>query len=1109
MSASGSQTTNLSASDKRALLAQRLRAKAAREKTVAPATIGQKALLYLDRANPESRAYTGIVVTKIHGVLDVDALHQALQKIVDRHAILRTTFERQDGEFVQVIHGARDVDFRAFQRHGSALEDLELESTQEASRPFILERDSSLRVRLYTVANAEHILVLIVHHIAFDYWSYDVFARELAAFYQSARTGVPAQIKPLAAQYADHARTQESMLSGTFGEQLWEYWSAEIAGDPEPIQLPLDHHPPQDTKEDGATHSLTLPSPVVAQLRTLAQQRNTTLYVVVLAALQVLLHRYSGQEDIIVGSPMACRYSSETEQLIGYFANVLPLRGDLSADPRFTDFIDQMHRKMIGALEHQAFPFARLIEKMCSQRNDRQHSLVNVALAWEKSHVKDGASGTEFELEFVYGRQFGAPYDLTVFAFDRQNQLSLTLLYNRDLFESSTIVRIGAHFETLLQSIAVQPEQRVSILSLLTPNDLRLVVECWNDTVTEYPRQATIHRLFEREAERRPDAVAAQFGEASLTYAELNRRSNQLAYFLLKKGVRRGDLIALCVERSLEMLVGILGILKAGAAYVPLDPAYPSDRLSFMLSDTNAQVLLTQERLLRSLPAFEGSICCLDSEQRALANTGFENPSIEVFAEDLAYVMYTSGSTGTPKGVCVPHRAIVRLVKNTNYADFSEDEVFLQFAPISFDAATLEIWGPLLNGGRVAIYPLQPLALDDLGHCIRRYGVTTLWLTSGLFQLMVDNRLDDLRGVRQLLAGGDVLSVPHVEKVRRELPECRLINGYGPTENTTFTCCYTVPKTGEIVGSVPIGRPISNTVVYVVDRRMQPVPVGIPGELYVGGDGLATGYLNRPELTAERFVANPFTNDGSRLYRTGDMVRYRADGNLEFLGRVDDQVKIRGFRVEPGEIETALNRHAGVRNSAVVVHRGTDGSKSLVAYVVPASSQDSLSEIRAYVESTLPDHMVPAFFIKMDSLPLSPNGKVDRRALPPPEVTAEKPAVEFLQPQSDVEQTIASIWKRALNVTQVGRFDNFFDLGGHSLLLAKVHEEMQQATGSSFAIVDMFRYPTVSAIAAHISGAGADASSVEEARDRARQQRVAMARRSARQSNRRPIHERP
>jgi amino acid adenylation domain-containing protein len=1108
MSAFTSTTSLLSAADKRHLLAERLRERASAETTIAPPTVGQKALLYLERLYPDSRAYNAVLVSKIRGKLQIRALGEAMQKIVDRHAVLRTTYRRQQGEWVQVIRGARDVDFQAIEAANTPIADLETLWLEEARRPYDLGCDSSLRVRLYSVSDKEHILVTLTHHVAFDYWSYDVFIRELRDFYQAAISGVPAQLRPLPIQFADHARNQEAMLSGGVAEQLWEYWRRELSGEIPLLQLPLDRPRPLKPRGEGATLRLAVTPDVVAKLRSLAQQRNTTLYVVFLATLHVLLKRYTGQDDIIVGSPMACRSSVETEQLIGYFANVLPLRADLSGNPPFSNFVDQMNRKVVGALEHQDFPFARLVDKLGGHRDLGRNPIVDVALAWEKSEVAEReTNGGSLEIEQIYARQLGAPYDLTVFAFDRENELALMLLYNSDLFEAATIERMAAHLQTLLRSIAAEPHTSIARLPL--PNDeRRQLLELWNQTETEYPRTETIHRLFDREADRQPQAIAVQLGEMFLTYGQLKERSNQVANYLLKKGVQRGSLVALCVERSLEMVVGILGILKAGAAYVPLDPAYPAERLSFMLTDANVSVLLTQNHLLRSLPSFAGTICCLDSDRKILDEESTASATVEVSAEDLAYVMYTSGSTGTPKGVCVPHRAVVRLVRNTNYASFSAKEVFLQFAPICFDAATFEIWGPLLNGGRLIVYPLKPLALDDLGRCIREYGVTTLWLTAGLFQLMIENRIEDLRGVRQLLAGGDVLSVAHVEKVRRKLPECTLINGYGPTENATFTCCYTVPKSDEIKGSIPIGRPISNGRVYVLNREMQPVPIGVAGEMYVGGDGLALGYLNRSELNAERFVANPFENNSSRLYRTGDMVRYRADGNIEFLGRLDEQVKIRGFRVEPGEIEAILNRHAAVVNSAVVVNKAADGSKSLVAYVVFSDPATTTTEIGEYLSSLVPDHMVPAAFIRIDALPLTPNGKVDRRALPRPEAIAEERTEPFLEPQSELEQIISSIWQQALNAPHVGRFDNFFDLGAHSLLLAKVHEEIQQQTGTSFAIVDMFRFPTVNSLAAHISLPKDGERPVDEVRERARRQRLAISRRSVLQL-RRAVHEQP
>ena len=621
------------------------------------------------------------------------------------------------------------------------------------------------------------------------------------------------------------------------------------------------------------------------------------------------------------------------------------------------------------------------------------------------------------------------------------------------------------HFQTLLEGIVANPEQKISELPLLNETERRQLLVDWNDTRTDYPSDKSIQELFEAQVESAPRAIALVCDDRELTYGEINARANQLARYLKSRGVEPDARVGLCLEPSPEMIISLLGILKAGGAYVPLDPAYPPARLKFMLDDARVKLLLTERGLLANLPNHGTETICVDSEYGEIARESPENLEITSGANNLAYVIYTSGSTGKPKGVAVTHRNVVRLVKNTNYASFSADEVFLQFATISFDASTFEIWGSLLNGARLALMPPGARSLNELGQAIKRFRVTTLWLTAGLFQLMVDEHLEDLRGVRQLLAGGDVLSVPHVRKLFAELPGCRLINGYGPTENTTFTCCYPLVNLNSVNGSVPIGRPISNTTVYILDRYRNPVPVGVPGELYVGGDGVARGYLERPDLNAERFVRDPFANvSGAQLYKTGDLVRYRATGEIDFIGRIDSQVKVRGFRIEPGEIETLLSEHPSVRE-AVVVARQDEGDKHLAAYVTAREEQaPATGELRNFLSERLPDHMVPSTFITLESFPLTPSGKVDRRALPAAGEVKQSTA-DFVAPGDELELRLIRIWERVLRLKSIGINDNFFELGGHSLLAVRLFAQIEKAFGRNLPLATLFQAPTVKKLA--------------------------------------------
>jgi amino acid adenylation domain-containing protein len=631
----------------------------------------------------------------------------------------------------------------------------------------------------------------------------------------------------------------------------------------------------------------------------------------------------------------------------------------------------------------------------------------------------------------------------------------------------------------------------VSTSRALNEAERRQLLSGWNNTQTDYPRNLCIHQIFTDQAEKRPDAIALKFRDQQMTYRQLNARANQVAHRLRELGVGPDVMVGTLLERSLEMVVGLLGILKAGGAFVPLDANYPAERLAFMAADTKAPVMLVQAAVAQKMDSKSWSsatIVPLDGKTSEIDRQSRENPANLTTAENLAYVMYTSGSTGQPKGVMVNHRAVVRLVKNTNYVELNDRETFLQFSPISFDASTLEIWGPLLNGGCLVVMPADVQALSEIGATIRQHGVTSMWLTAGLFNVMVEQRLDDLRPLRQLLVGGDALSPVHVRKAIEGLPECRLINGYGPTEGTTFTCCHTISHHDAQGTSIPIGRPIANTQVYLLDSENELVPVGVEGELCIAGDGLARGYLNQPDLTAEKFVPHPFSKEsGARIYKTGDLARYRPDSTIDFLGRLDGQVKISGYRIELGEIETVLMHHPGVKSAVVLARQDAPGEKKLAAYIVAKSADCSVNDLRTFLQGKLPAYMVPSAFVLMDSLPLSPNGKVDRAVLPAPEAIQVSPAEAPNSPQTEIEQKIASVWQRVLGLKQVSVEDNFFDVGGDSLQLLEAHAELQKTLSPDLVITDLFEYPTVRALAKHVGGAQ-NSSGITDAQERARKQ---------------------
>ncbi|SCX63279.1 non-ribosomal peptide synthase domain TIGR01720/amino acid adenylation domain-containing protein, partial [Nitrosospira sp. Nsp1] len=748
-----------------------------------------------------------------------------------------------------------------------------------------------------------------------------------------------------------------------------------------------------------------------------------------------------------------------------FFVNTLALRLDLSGDPSFTTLLERVRTVATEAYAHQDLPFEMLVARLAPARHLSQAPLFQVMFALQNV-LSQGQEG-EDEEAFVSGQDRDesgtAKFDLLLSLVDDGRRVTGYFEYSADLFDAQTIGRMARHFEVLLAGVAADPERRFSDLPLLTEAEREQLLVEWNDTRTEYPRDTCIHALFEEQAKKRPNAIALVLEERHLTYGDLNTRANQLAHRLRRLGVVPEMPVGVCLERSFDLIAALLGILKAGGAYLPLDPASPRARLSVMMNDARTTVVLTRSRFLDVLPELHGEamrLVCIDDECEEIARESADNPVGGVVADNLAYVCYTSGSTGIPKGVAVTQRAVVRLVKNTDYATFASDDVFLQFAPIAFDASTFEIWGCLLNGARLVIMPAAAPSLEALADVIQHRGVSKLWLTSGLFHQMVDAHCECLNRVRQLITGGDVLSPGHARRMREQHPQCVLINAYGPTENTTFTTCYPVPPAEKIHSPIPIGRPIANTEIYVLDDRLQPVPIGVPGELYIGGEGLARGYLHQPALTAERFISHPFRS-GARLYRTGDWVRYLPDANLEFLGRRDQQVKVRGFRVELGEVEAALRGYPDVREAVATVREDTPGDKRLVAYVV-TDKPPSVSEWRHFLQARLPDYMVPSAFVALAALPLTANGKIDRSALPRPAVARETAAVA---PRTEDERRLADIFAEVLHLPQVGIHDNFFELGGHSLLATQAVSRIRDIMNATVPLHVFFEAPAVAELA--------------------------------------------
>ena len=914
-----------------------------------PLSFAQQRLWFLHQMEPGSPFYNIPAAVRLTGTLDAAALGRALGEIVRRHEALRTVFLTTAEGSAQVVHPApQDFDLPTHDVSSLPPEQAEAQAMRvaraEAGTPFGLTRDLMLRAVLVRIAAGEHLLVLNLHHVAGDGWSIGVLFRELGALYEAFAAGLPSPLAAPPVQYADFAVWQREWLREEVLEAQLAYWRGRLAGAPAVLELPTDHARPAVQTYRGEVISFDVPAGLTARLRGAARREGATLFMVLLAGFDLLIHRLSGRDDVVVGSPIAGRVRREVEGLIGFFVNTMAVRTDLSGDPTAAGLIGRVREATLEAYAHQDLPFERVVEELQPERTLSHNPLFQVAFALQNVGMEPvDAPGLRLKLEDVDSGT--SKFDMFLEMLEEGEGLRGNLEYATDLWEPATVRRMVALFLRLLDALAGDPALPVSRAALLEPDEARAQVRDWNRTGRPYPRDSSIHAVFAERAAAAPNAVALEWVGGRMTYRELDARSNRLANHLARLGVRADEPVALLAERSPALVVAVLAILKAGGAYVPINPRYPRSRTALMLDDSGARVLLTEEPQVPSLPAHGLRTVLLDAHAAEIAAEPADAPGVDVAADAAAYVMYTSGSTGRPKGVVVPHRAVLRLVLNSDFARFDAAQVWLQLAPAAFDASTLELWAPLLNGGRLALYP--PVAVDpaELGGFIRRHGVTSAWLTAGLFHQMVDSSPDAIGGLHQLLAGGDVLSVSHVARVLDGFPHVRLINGYGPTENTTFSCCRTVVAEDAERASIPIGGPVANSTACVLDAHLHPVPADVPGELFVGGDGVARGYLNAPALTAERYLPDPFAErPGARMYRTGDRVRRRPDGCIEFLGRIDEQVKIRGYRIEPGEVEAVLERSPSVTRAVVHVREDVPGDKRLVAYVIPARA-DAVEEV--------------------------------------------------------------------------------------------------------------------------------------------------------------------
>ncbi|HGW5810194.1 TPA: amino acid adenylation domain-containing protein, partial [Serratia marcescens] len=1025
-----------------------------------PLSFAQQRLWFLTQLEGLSETYHIPLALNLRGELDLPAWRQSLDALYVRHEALRSRFVTVEGQPQAHILPADALPLTVHDLRGQ--QDAQSQARQLAQRlteaPFDLTQGPLVRAALIRLADEEHLFLLICHHIISDGWSTGILLRELGALYGAFRRSDADPLPPLTLQYPDYAAWQRRYLTPERLAAQAQYWRETLSDAPALLTLPTDRPRPTVQSFNGGEVPIAIDAELTQALRQFSRQHGGTLFMTVLAAWSLVLARMAGQQELVIGTPEANRGRLETESLVGFFVSTLALRIDLRDDPDLPTLIARIRHTVLAAQENRDLPFEQVVELVNPPRHLGYTPLFQVMLAWQDGSVRDislpGLQAESAELGYQI-----AKYDLTLDLAERDEQISGTLNFATALFDRATAERYGVYLVQVLRAMATNATQPASHLDLLPAAERELLLYGWNRTAEVYPAQSSAHVLFEQWAQRTPDAVAVVNDRDSLSYAQLNAHANQLAHQLIAQGVRPGDRVATSLERSVSLVIAQLAILKAGAAYVPLDPHLPVARQAWIIGDSGASLILCDRDLDREIA---GEIACLRIDR--LRQNPTHDPALPRAGDAPAYIMYTSGSTGTPKGVMVTHQGILRLAINNRFASFERDDRFAFAANPAFDASTLEMWGALLNGASLAIIAPEVLTeAEALATALVRQRINVLFLTTSLFNQYVHSIAATLAQLKYLLSGGEAADPHAFARMLKEAGPVRLINGYGPTESTVFATTATIERV-DPWQRLPIGRPIGNTRIYLLDAHGQPVPLGATGEIYIAGPGVALGYLNRAELTAERFLADPF-NPGERMYRTGDLARYLPDGNIDYLGRNDRQVKIRGFRIECGEIEARVAGHPAVREAVVDV-LGEADNKRLVAWVVPEADADRQAlavTLRQYLAGMLPEFMLPAAWVALDTLPLTPNGKLDRRALPEPQEDAYVREV-YAEPEGELETLLAGIWRELLGLERVGRHDNFFELGGHSLLAVKLMAQLRRV-GLSAGVQTLFTAPTLSTLA--------------------------------------------
>ncbi len=1043
-----------------------------------PLSFSQQRLWFLDQLAKGTALYNIPIALRLKGKVDVQALEASFNQIVERHETLRTTFTEVGGEPRQVIHPHQPftlaVDDLTHFPEEERLRIAREKATQEGLTPFDLEKGPLFRAKLLKLGEEDYAIIGCVHHIIADGWSVGVLIEELAQFYSANVHNQSVQLPPLDVQYVDYAAWQQKWLQGEVLERHIAFWKEALAGAPQVLELPTDKPRPPVQSYHGATLRHVISENLTRQVRQFSQKQGVTPYMTLLAVFQTLLHRYSGQDDILVGTPVANRNLREVERLIGFFVNTLVLRAKFEPGMTFKHLIRQVRESTLNAFAHQELPFEKLVEVLQPDRNLTHSPIFQVAFVFQ-NRLGNVLELPGLRLEpFEYEAKI-AKYDLTLTVAEAEGVFSTFWEYNTDLFEESTIRRMITHFEKLLQQAITQAGEAVDQLSLLEEDELQQMIVEWNATRKPFDAHLCVHQKFEQQVKENPQQVAVQLDDQYLTYAELNHRANQLAWYLRKMGVAPEVLVGISMDRSLEMVISMLAVLKAGGAFLPIDPAYPTARVEYMMSDSGISVLLTQKSVAAQLPSFKkGELLVVDELDVALQRETSENLPNFTDPQNLAYVIYTSGSTGRPKGTMLAHLGLINLAQAQKEAfNITPDSRVLQFAALSFDASVWEFVMALLNGATLVLAHRDELITGQgLAQILQKQRITHVTLPPSVLAVVPEA---DFPHLQTIVLAGEKVTGDLVEKWGKGR---QFVDAYGPTETTVCASMHICQ--GSYPLGPPIGKPIANFKLYVLDKQLQPVPVGVPGELFIGGPGVARGYLNRPELTAERFVPNPFaTEPGERLYRTGDLVRWLPNGELDFLGRIDFQVKVRGFRIELGEIEAVMSEHEKVIDAAVVALDDANGQKRLVGYYVAPDGLES-GALKEFLRHKLPDYMVPTILMPLDSIPLTPSGKVDRQRLPKPSLDREALGTEYVAPRNETEEKLAAIVAELLEIEKVGVYDNFFDLGGHSLLATRFLSRIREEFGVEIPLIELFENMTISHVAQVIEKSASSAEPQEK-----------------------------